>query len=204
MLTKAERTKQLIIEKAAPLFNQKGYAGTSLGDIMEVTGLAKGGIYGHFASKDDIAAQVFDYAYHKIVSEIRARVKPVDSATGKFMALLDFYRDYLLHPPVEGGCILLNTAIEADDTHPQLREKTQKAMTDQLHSLHRMMQRGIAREEFRADLDVELESEVFYAQIEGGIMMARLAGSQVLLDRVLDHLKERILKNWTKRPIGLL
>ena len=50
-MTKGEKTRQMIIEKAAPLFNKNGYAGTSLSDIMKVTGLAKGGLYGNFKTK---------------------------------------------------------------------------------------------------------------------------------------------------------
>ena len=42
---KAERTKIFIAEKTAPLFNQKGYAGTSLNDMTDATGLTKGAIY---------------------------------------------------------------------------------------------------------------------------------------------------------------
>jgi len=62
MLTKSDRTRQLIVEKAAHLFNVKGYAATSMSDIIEATGLAKGGIYGHFKSKEAIASEAFDYA----------------------------------------------------------------------------------------------------------------------------------------------
>jgi TetR/AcrR family transcriptional repressor of nem operon len=40
-MTKGERTRREIVEKAAPLFNQKGYEGTSLSDLMEATGLKK-------------------------------------------------------------------------------------------------------------------------------------------------------------------
>ncbi|MCR6640468.1 MAG: TetR family transcriptional regulator [Sporocytophaga sp.] len=43
MESKAEKTKALIIEKAAHAFNKKGFHGTSMNDILEVTGLAKGG-----------------------------------------------------------------------------------------------------------------------------------------------------------------
>lgn len=45
---KSERTRQFIIEKVAPIFNRKGYAGTSLSDLTEATGLTKGAIYGNF------------------------------------------------------------------------------------------------------------------------------------------------------------
>ena len=47
-MRKGEQTGQEIIRKAAPIFNQKGYDGAALSDLMRATGLEKGGIYGHF------------------------------------------------------------------------------------------------------------------------------------------------------------
>jgi len=48
MATKAERTRQFIIEQAAPLFNERGVAGVSIDDVLKVTRVAKGCLYGHF------------------------------------------------------------------------------------------------------------------------------------------------------------
>ena len=59
MTTKAERTRQFIIEASAPIINKKGVAGTSLTDIMEATKLAKGGIYGNFENKEEICKEIF-------------------------------------------------------------------------------------------------------------------------------------------------
>ena len=47
-MKKSDKTRQFIIDKAADLFNTQGYSGTSMADIMEVTGLSKGAIYGNF------------------------------------------------------------------------------------------------------------------------------------------------------------
>ena len=54
-MSKAEKTRQFNNESTAELFNKKGYAGTSLSDISEATGLTKGSIYGNFENKDDVA-----------------------------------------------------------------------------------------------------------------------------------------------------
>ncbi len=62
-MSKGEATRQRIIALAAPLFNQHGYNGCSLNDIMEATGLEKGGIYRHFESKEELAAEAFDFAW---------------------------------------------------------------------------------------------------------------------------------------------
>ena len=62
-MRKGEETRHEIIRKAAPIFNQKGYEGAALSDLMEATGLEKGGIYRHFDSKQQLAAEAFDYAW---------------------------------------------------------------------------------------------------------------------------------------------
>ncbi|MDO9376148.1 MAG: TetR/AcrR family transcriptional regulator, partial [Ferruginibacter sp.] len=60
-MTKAEKTRNFIVEQTAPIFNKKGYAGTSLTDLTEATGLTKGSIYGNFANKDEVALAAYDY-----------------------------------------------------------------------------------------------------------------------------------------------
>ena len=62
IVSKAEHTKQKIIETAAIIFNQNGYVGTSIADIVKSTGVNKGGIYKHFKTKDEIAVAAFDYS----------------------------------------------------------------------------------------------------------------------------------------------
>ena len=62
MAGKGEQTRQKIIEKSLQLFSVKGYFNTSINDILEATALTKGGLYGHFSSKEDIWYAVYDEA----------------------------------------------------------------------------------------------------------------------------------------------
>src|SRR5262249_55753872 len=66
-LRKGEATRRLILERAAPVFNQRGYAGASMSELVEATGIEKGGIYNHFGSKEELAVEAFDYAIGLIV-----------------------------------------------------------------------------------------------------------------------------------------
>src|SRR5947199_130742 len=61
MATKGDRTRRRVIEQAAPVFNTRGYWGSSVRDLMEASGLQKGGIYNHFGSKDELALAAFDH-----------------------------------------------------------------------------------------------------------------------------------------------
>jgi TetR/AcrR family transcriptional repressor of nem operon len=62
-MTKGEQTRRRIVEAAAPIFNIRGYEGASLSELMAATGLKKGGIYRHFSSKEELAAEAFDYTW---------------------------------------------------------------------------------------------------------------------------------------------
>jgi TetR/AcrR family transcriptional regulator, transcriptional repressor for nem operon len=198
MLSKGDRTRQFIIEKSAPIFNTKGYAATSMADILAATGLAKGGVYGNFKSKDEIAVEAFIYSYAKLKEELRFKIRQQITATGKLSAILDFYRNYSVKPHIEGGCPLLNTAIDADDHIPFLKQKAKEALEEMLDSLRYLIQNGIDKKEFRKDIDAVKEAELFFAKIEGAIMIAKLRDNPKTLNRILDEMKNEI-NSWKKR-----
>jgi len=55
IISKSDRTKKFIVEQTAAIFNEKGYAGTTITDLTNATKLTKGSIYGNFTNKDDVA-----------------------------------------------------------------------------------------------------------------------------------------------------
>lgn len=192
MLSKAAKTKQLIIEKSAPLFNTKGYAATSMNDIMEATGLTKGGLYGNFQSKDEIATLAFEYSYNKVKTELVAAIKQQRTSLEKLYAILNFYRSYTIRPQIEGGCPIQNTAIDSDNTYPFLKKKARQALDDFLDGLEMIIQNGIKYKEFKASVHPRREAEIIYAQIGGALMMAKLADDVNLLNRILDSSRSYI------------
>src|SRR5687768_12396774 len=120
-MTKAERTREHIVRKTAPLSNVKGYEGTSLTDLTLPTGLSKGALYGNFTEKEEIAEEAFKYSISKVKKLIALKVEKVDTYKKRLIALLEFFATYVNRPPVPGGCPLLNTAIEADDHRISMR-----------------------------------------------------------------------------------
>lgn len=191
-MTKGEQTRQMIIEKAAPLFNKNGYAGTSLSDIMKATGLAKGGLYGNFKSKDEIAAMTFDYSFSKIKTAVIQTISTCKTCQEKLFAILDFYSSYITNPPISGGCPLLNTSVEADDSFPFLKTKARAAQNEMLASLVQIFQAGKKNGEFKKEIQPQREGEMMYALIEGGIVMAKINDAPTILHRILDRIHEHI------------
>jgi len=184
---KSERTRLFIIEKAAPVFNKKGFYGTSLLDITEVTGLTKGSIYGNFQDKEELAVAVFDYNSRQILQQIKPLALSDFSARDKMLAITGFYRKHLYEPELSGGCPFLNTATESDDTHPVLRDITMRSFDYIRRSFIYIIDQGKINGEFLQHIDTEHYATVFLALIEGGIMQTKLYNkSKYLLNCLLQ------------------
>lgn len=192
MLSKSDKTKQFIIEKSAPIFNSKGYAATSMNDILKATGLAKGGVYGNFSGKDEIAVAAFEYSYNLLKEALRFKIGQEKTALDKLTAILKFYKNYTIDPQIKGGCPILNTAIDSDDNIPELKERAAAALKELLQSLEYIIQKGVDNGEFSTKLNVQREAMLFYSIIEGGIMMSKVSDNPKMLNNLLDYLKEQL------------
>ncbi len=188
-MTKGDETRQMILHRAAEVFNLRGYFGTSMSDIMAATGLEKGGIYNHFKSKDDLALQAFDYAIGLVRRELRDAVRGRPHAIDRLHAVFDVYRRMGDDYPLAGGCPASNTAHEADHTHPALRARAEAAMQEWHGFIRWILVRGQRRGDIRPDVDVDSIATFLIATMEGGIMLSQLYGDTLYMDRTLDQLK---------------
>lgn len=189
---KAERTKQTIIEESAALFNQKGYAGTSMDDIMRATGLSKGGLYSHFKSKEEIALAAFEFAVQKVTQRVRERTQAVKHPLEKLRAVVDFYRSNIFTPPVEGGCPIQNTSVEADDSNPALRARVLEAMDFWKQGIIYILNKGKEKGLILADADAEVFAVQFIGTLEGAILLARLYRDMQYFDTMAIQLLQMI------------
>jgi TetR/AcrR family transcriptional regulator, transcriptional repressor for nem operon len=191
-VSKADYTKQKIIETAAIVFNKNGYAGSSIADIMRLTGLAKSGIYHHFKNKDEIAVAAFDYTLGLILEAVMAKVSSQDTAIDRLHAFVDSFQGFTTQPVGAGGCPILNTAVESDDTHPLLRIHVQEAVNSIRALITSIIELGIRQGELSEITDREQVSTILLATIEGAIMMSKLYGNDIYLDRAIEHLHQYI------------
>lgn len=191
--SKSENTKQLIIEKTASLFNTKGYAGTSINDLMSVTGLSKGCIYGNFENKDQIALRVFDYNFGKITQHMKERIVATDNSIERLLAYPNMYRNYYRYPFLQAGCPILNTATEADDTHPKLKKSAQKALDIWRTSIENQVKRGIVRHEIKEDTNPEEIAVIMISIIEGAFMQAKVNNRMNELKIAMTYLEKMII-----------
>jgi TetR/AcrR family transcriptional repressor of nem operon len=185
-MTKGEQTRRRIVQAAAPIFNKRGYEGSSLNDLMEATGLKKGGIYRHFSSKEELASAAFDYTWE---AAWNARLLHVDEKATGIEKLKQLISNFIEHrSPVAGGCPVLNTAIDADDGNVVLRAHVAKALRSWLSRLQTIVEQAKERRETRAGIDPKTVSTLIVASLEGALMISRIQRNDEALRRIQAHL----------------
>lgn len=190
-MTKSEKTREFIIQQSASIINKKGIAGTAISDLMEATGLAKGGIYGNFESKEEICSEVFDYLTHKVGSGLDAAIATKTTAREKLFALLDYYAERVGTGEM-GGCPLLNFGIEADDTNPDFKQRVAKAIKRSQQRMAKLIEEGQASGEFNKKIDARLFAMKMFTMIEGAIFSSRVTNSRTIMKSITDILKNEI------------
>ncbi|MBP0905064.1 TetR/AcrR family transcriptional regulator [Mariniflexile gromovii] len=192
-MSKSENTRQFIVEKTAPVFNTKGYAGTSMSDIMSATGLSKGCIYGNFENKDEVALAAFDFNHNKVNEHMKTRILATDNSIERLLVYPTTYKNYFKYSYLQAGCPILNTSTEADDTHPKLKDKAIKALDFWKNSIENQIKRGIARKEINEDTDPTETAVIMISMIEGAFMQAKVTSRNTELKIAMEFLEKIIL-----------
>jgi TetR/AcrR family transcriptional repressor of nem operon len=184
-VTKGERTRQRIVQTAAVLFNQRGFTGCSMGDIVAASGLEKGTLYGHFSTKEELALLAFDYAW-KDTSDKRLRnVETVSNAVNKLKLHID---NYVNTPSFPGGCPLLNFAVDADDGNLALRTRVRKALKGWADFLAKIVEDGQSAGEINPEVDPHSVANLVISILEGATAVARINRRPAALDDAQRHL----------------
>jgi len=190
-MTKAERTKQFILEKAAPIYNEKGLEGTLVDDVLEATKLTKGAIYSHFENKEDLSIQVADYLLANICYGIDQAMKRETSAKSKIFAYLDFNKTPL-NTYISGGCPIFNLAVESDDNQGLIKNKVCNVLAASQKSFAAILRTGIDNGEFNASLDPEAYAFKMFAAIEGATVMCRNMNNDKPMAGLIESLKSEL------------
>jgi TetR/AcrR family transcriptional repressor of nem operon len=185
-MRKGEHTRQEIIRKAAPVFNQRGYDGAALSDLMRATGLEKGGIYRHFSSKEALAAEAFDYAWRETLGARTHDLETISNTVDRLKQLVANFVER--RATIPGGCPLLNTAIDTDDGNSVLRERARQALRGWRGYVISVIRAGIKAREIRSRVDAKKLATLIVSSLEGAIMLCRLERSDEALRAVQAHL----------------
>ena len=129
MVKKGLQTKQKVITKSLHLFSVKGYYNTSINDILAATSLTKGGLYGHFQSKEDIWYAVYDQAVTIWKDIVFEDIRKIEDPLKRIEKVLDNdLQNYLGADVFQGGCFFLNMLVELSGQSSTMSNHVLKGM----------------------------------------------------------------------------
>jgi TetR/AcrR family transcriptional repressor of nem operon len=183
---KGAQTRQRIIEQAAPLFNQRGMAGCTMQDILDATGLQKGGLYRHFSSKEELAAECLKYSLSLVFQVRSGNASHIPNAIDKLRYLVD--RFVSTPSPLKGGCPLMNAAVDSDDGDPQLRRLSLEGLRAWKSRLLQILKKGLEQGEVLSGTDPVQVVNTVIATLEGSLLISRIERTSGAMEDARLHL----------------
>ena len=193
MGSKSDETKLFILKKVAPIFNSKGYVGTSLSDLTTATGLTKGAIYCNFKNKEDLAVKAFKFNVKMVLGPIAIELAKHENAVDKLYAITNFYRSYYPIAKERGGCPILNVGVDTNNVNPLLFKTVKEISKRTVQNISDIILFGISRKEIRPDIAVDEIASNIYCIIEGGIFMSFMNKEPKYMDNICDHIDQQII-----------
>ncbi|MET3195091.1 TetR/AcrR family transcriptional regulator [Bacillus sp. OAE603] len=191
-MNKGERTKNYIIEQSSSLFNMQGYKTTSISDIMNATGLKKGGIYNHFENKESLAEASFLHSMNTLKEHYIHAVSEKNTAYEQFDEFINVFNTLLHDQIIRGGCPLMNAAIEADDSMIEFEDTIKDGFDGLILLIANIIQYGQVRNEINKDIHPDEMAVFILSSLEGSLALNRLNRDKKYLDMIIKQLKKML------------
>ena len=161
--TKAEATREVILDHALAAASEVGFEGLSLGDLAKRVGMSKSGLFAHFASKQELELAVLQQAARHFVETVVAPGLRAPRGAPRVRALFENWFRWSSDSALPGGCLFINAATELDDRPGPLRDYLVASQRDWLATLAQAARIAVEERHFRADLDADQFAHDLYS-----------------------------------------
>ncbi|MBL7487988.1 TetR/AcrR family transcriptional regulator [Frankia sp. AgB1.9] len=161
---KGEATRAFLLKTAGRVFAERGYAGTTMADLIEASGLTKGAFYFYFRSKADLALAVLTDQKTRWLDRITTRLAAEPRAVDQLGALLPAMLDLIAN---ESGAWSVTRLTRELATEPTLTNIVGEPMAEWVGMVADIVRRGQDDGDLRADLDPDDVAVVLVAAFDG-------------------------------------
>lgn len=180
----AAANRERIIEAAGALFRAKGFDGVGVADIMKAADLTHGGFYGHFASKDDLAAQASQRALARAAANWSKIV--AEAPKDPYAALLNRYLSPRHRDDPGHGCAFAALSVDA----ARCAKPVRAAFAEGLEPLIEIVAKALPG---RSKAARRRKAIATVAELVGALILSRAVGSGKLSDEVLEATRRELL-----------
>lgn len=190
MGTKGNATREKIITTSLQLFSVKGFYNTSVADILAATGLTKGGLYGHYKSKEEIWFAAYDRAVAVWKEIVFKGVRTVEDPLERLEKALDNdLTRYLGGDVFQGGCFFLNTLVEVAGQSGVMQDHLFKGIMGFSTVIRTWLEEARDKEMLRPGLDLEAAAKFVVVALNGCAALYAAGRDPAIWQITLDQLK---------------
>ena len=181
-------TRSRIVGVAMQLFWEKGYASTSIADILKAANANSGSLYHFFPGKQDLLIAVLDM-YLAGIDEMLLNPlwENVSDPIERVFALLNGYRDHLAATDCQYGCPIGYLALELHEPDPPVREKIAANFTQWVDRVETCL--NDAGKRLPKNLDRRALAHFVLTTMEGAVMQARTYRTLDAFDTSIKQLR---------------
>lgn len=177
-MSKGEQTRENLLAAAERLILERGYAGTTIDDVLRATDLTKGAFFHHFKTKADLARAVAeryfenDMALFQEFSERADRLS--DDPLERVIIFLRLFNEYLdgLGRPFP-GCIFASYTYESHQFGPDVKDYISKSLDIWSGLFEQKLEALIQARPPKEKVTARQLAEMIVTAIEGGFMMTK-------------------------------
>ncbi|MBN2026538.1 MAG: TetR family transcriptional regulator C-terminal domain-containing protein [Actinobacteria bacterium] len=175
VVSKGEKTRRRIVGHATLLMYEKGYAKTTIDDVIAAAGITKGSFYFHFSSKEELGYAVIENASAHIMDSLTKVLDlPGLSPFERIEAMLKGIQGIVEAAECSRGCILGNLALETSNLSEGFRERLATAFRDWSGIIASGLEEMKAAGGLPPDFDCAGYADFAISALEGGIMISKV------------------------------
>ena len=187
-------------DKAAALtqlrdeFWKRGYAGTSLDDLMKATGLGKGSLYLAFGGKHQLFLEVLDGYIERGIAGVRKALAGDGPA-------IERLRAFCRSGPKAGGrgCLLMNSTTELASSDPEVEERARRNYRAMEAAFAEVVREAVAEGDLAKETDAEKLARLLLAVVQGMLFLAKAGLTDGELDAIGEEATTRLLGEGKRR-----
>jgi len=188
-MQKPLKTRERLIESARFLFWERGYAGTSMADLLGHAGVNSGSFYHFFESKEALLRAVLEGYLHALwPMVVEPAFATTDDPLERIFAILAGYRQRIIMTDSKYGCPLGRLALEIDPENRPAHKLIAENFQGWIDVIRQCL--GEMKARLPEGTDAEALATYVLAVMEGGVMISRSYGSVEPFDRTVRQLRE--------------
>ena len=192
--TKSEARKEQILTAAERVFAGKGFADATVAQVAREAGLSDATIYEYFSSKEELLFSIPLQTTRKAAQELRGHLDYIRGAVNKIRGIIYGYLSFYQNHPDYASVLMLilkqNRKFLETEAYQLIREVSRM--------ITRVVEAGIAADEFKADTDPYLVRAVILGTIEHSVITWLLLDRPQNLLELTDPLTDIVIEGIRK------